>query len=224
MASPATFDALQAAIKAWIDDAAIDASECIGLAEARLNRLLTGPEMDASATVTPIAGAADLPADFVELRAIYLSADLRVRLESAPLGIVQGLQALTGVPSIYCVTGGAIQIAPIPDADYPIVLTYRRTVPPLSSTSPTNWVLARHPDLYLAAALAVAEFKGWNDERLPMLKSWYDELLAEVNTVGTKARRAGPIRLRPPVGEAPQAIRSAITGIGTGAGDFLTDS
>ena len=36
----------------------------------------------------------------------------------------------------------------------------------------------------------MAEFRGWNDARLPMLKAWYDELIAEVNDAGLRAWHA----------------------------------
>jgi hypothetical protein len=41
---------------------------------------------------------------------------------------------------------------------YQITVWYFRTVPPLSTTAPTNSLLANHPDLYLAGAMSEAEF------------------------------------------------------------------
>jgi hypothetical protein len=102
-----------------------------------------------------------------------------------------------GQPQAYAISGSSLLIAPAPDSAYAIRLTYKQAIPALSDANPTNWLLTRHPDLYVAASLAMAEFRGWNDARLPMLKAWYDELIEEVNEAGWRTRHAsGPLRMR----------------------------
>lgn len=217
-----TYAGLQSALRAWLDDEAIDAPECIALAEKRFNRVLTATEMETSATLTIIDGAAMLPADLLELRAIFLDTDARLLLEPAPLAIVQGAQSFTGMPRHYALSGARALFAPFPDADYRATLTYRQAIPELSTETASNWLLARHPDLYLAASVAMAEFKGWNDARLPMLKAWCDELIAEINALAAKRRNPGTIRLRPAVSESVRG--SVFAGLGAFASsDLLTD-
>ena len=103
----------------------------------------------------------------------------------------------TGRPLAYAISGSSLLLGPAPNGTYTIQLVYKQKIPALSDASPTNWLLAKHPDLYVAASLAMAEFRGWNDARLPLLKGWYDELVEEVNQAGQRARHgAGPIRMR----------------------------
>ena len=108
----------------------------------------------------------------------------------------------TGRPQVYAIRGSSLLIAPAPSTACTIQLSYKQSIPALSDQNPDNWLLRKHPDLYVAASLAMAEFRGWNDSRLPMLKAWYDELIDEVNEAGRRARyAAGPFRMRPPMSD-----------------------
>jgi hypothetical protein len=69
----------------------------------------------------------------------------------------------------------------------------------------------------------MAEFRGWNDGRLPMLKAWYDELIEEVNAAGLRARRAGgPIRMRTTVTDG-SGLGTSSGGPSDSATQFLVD-
>jgi len=92
-------------------------------------------------------------------------------------------------PENYALIAGSLYLGPQPDDDYQITLTYVRTLTGLSDENTTNWLLESHPDLYLYSALIHAEFRGWNDERLPILKAAADEMVAEINTHDRRKRR-----------------------------------
>jgi hypothetical protein len=201
MAEPRTYAELQACLLAWLDDsgANVNPAECIGLAEARLTRLLDTPEMEAVTTLAVSDGIADLPADFRAVRDCSLTSGARTQLEpTSPAVLHTAFPAgRTGQPQAYAVRGSSLLIAPSPAAACTVKLSYKQAIPSLSDEKPDNWLLIKHPDLYMAASLAMAEFRGWNDSRLPMLKAWYDELVEEVNEAGRRARyAAGPIRMR----------------------------
>jgi hypothetical protein len=201
MAEPQTYAELQACLLAWLDDSAanINPAECIGLAERRLSRLLNVPEMEATTTLNAGTGAIDLPADFREVRECTLDGSPRIPLEATAPAALRMLfpSSRVGRPLAYAISGPSLLLGPAPNGTYTIQLAYKQKIPALSDVSPTNWLLAKHPDLYVAASLAMAEFRGWNDARLPMLKGWYDELIEEVNQAGQRARHgAGPIRMR----------------------------
>jgi hypothetical protein len=207
MAEPQTYAELQACLLAWLDDSAanINPTECIGLAERRLSRLLNMPEMEATATLNAGTGTIDLPADFREVRECTLDGSPARPLEAAAPAALRMLfpSSQTGRPLAYAISGSSLLLGPVPNGTYTIQLVYKQKIPALSDSSPTNWLLAKHPDLYVAASLAMAEFRGWNDARLPLLKGWYDELIQEVNEAGQRARHgAGPIRMRAAVTRA----------------------
>jgi hypothetical protein len=130
----------------------------------------------------------------MELRAAYVTKDdARIPLQGVPQADFNEryVATNTGIPTRFAVIGSTIEVRPYPDGAYPISITYKRTLPSLSYTNPTNWLLAQASDLYLFNSIAMAEFYGWNDARLPLLKGWVDELLAEVNQAGTRKRYGG---------------------------------
>lgn len=200
MAEPQTYAELQACLLAWLDDnsANVNPAECIGLAERRLTRLLNTPDMEAITTLEASAATIDLPADFWAVRYCSLNVSPRAVLEPTSPAMLRMAfpSGRTGQPQAYAVSGSSLLIAPSPNAAYTITLSYKQSIPSLSDENPDNWLLTKHPDLYVAASLAMAEFRGWNDSRLPMLKAWYDELIDEVNEAGKRTRyAAGPIRM-----------------------------
>ena len=206
MAEPRTYAELQACLLAWLDDndANVNPEECIGLAERRLTRLLDTPDMEAVTTLTVSNGTSDLPTDFCAVRDCSLSTGTRITLESTSPAVLRTAfpAGRTGQPQAYAVRGSSLIIAPSPTTPCAIRLIYKQAIPSLSDQNPNNWLLTKHPDLYMAASLAMAEFRGWNDSRLPMLKAWYDELVDEVNEAGRRARyAAGPIRMQPAVSD-----------------------
>jgi hypothetical protein len=225
MADPQNYAELQSCLLAWLDDSAanVNPTECIALAERRLSRLLNVPDMEALTTLDASSDTIELPADLREVRACMLNSTPRIVLEQASPAAIRVLYASTrlGLPRTYAVNGSSLLIAPTPDASYTIQLRYKQAIPALSDARPTNWLLTKHPDLYVAASLAMAEFRGWNDARLPMLKAWYDELVEEVSEAGRRmAHAGGPIRMRAGVTDG--------SGLGGGAaagdsGAFLVD-
>jgi hypothetical protein len=216
MAEPQNYAELQACLLAWLDDSAanINPAECIGLAERRLTRLLNVPEMEATTTLNAGAGMIDLPPDFREVRECTLNTSPRITLEASAPATLRMLfpSNEVGRPLAYAISGSSLLLGPSPDGAYTIQLVYKQAIPALSEASPTNWLLLKHPDLYVAASLAMAEFRGWNDARLPMLKAWYDELIQEVNDAGQRIRHAaGPIRMRAVVTDASGTLPQGIT-------------
>src|SRR3546814_8042542 len=80
-------------------------------------------------------------------------------------------------------------------------MTYVLTLTPLSEFLSSNWLLVKHPDLYLYASLVEAEARGWNDERAALLNSRVEGILAEVNQANLIRRTAGGMRARPSIME-----------------------
>jgi hypothetical protein len=227
MTEPRNYAELQACLLAWLDDSAanVNPAECIGLAERRLSRLLNAPEMEATTTLDASMPTIDLPADFREVRECTLNTSPRIALEQTSLATLRTLfpSSRIGQPQAYAISGSSLLVAPSPDAAYAITLCYKQKIPALADDNPTNWLLDKHPDLYVAASLAMAEFRGWNDARLPMLKAWYDELIEEANEAGRRARHgSGPIRMRASVTDR-SGLGCGAAGPADGGAQFLVD-
>lgn len=178
------------AITDQLDDVGLESSAplFIQLAEAMFNRRLHTLDTEGTATAAAAAQVA-LPADFNGLRTIYL-ADYGPLAQLGPDDFQHKYRedTSTGVPEHYSIFSGTLNLGPIPDTAYTINLTYLRTLTPLSDSTTSNWLLESHPDLYLYASLLHAEFRGWNDDRLPLLNSAVEGLLAEINAQDARKR------------------------------------
>lgn len=120
----------------------------VGLAEAKINRVLRTADMEKTGTVALADGEALLPPDFLEARTVY-----------GPDG--QGLYAWSldemnrrygnrgGLPLGYAVVGNAMRVRPVSAGS--IVLDYYAAIPALTRSNPVNWLLTKAPDVYLHA-------------------------------------------------------------------------
>lgn len=201
-----TYSGLITSAGEWLDrsDLGDKVPLFILLVEERLNRILRVPEMEETTTLTTDAERIDLPTDFRQARALYLDTDPRQELEAVSLGTLRTKYACqtTGKPECYAISGSEIVLGPAPDDDYDLILTYYQEIPALSLSNESNWVSEKHPSIYLRGILLEAEFFGWNDERLPLLKAAQDEALDELMKQGrTKQFGAAPLRMRPSVRE-----------------------
>lgn len=190
--SIATYSELVTAIGDWLDrdDLATRAPDFIRLAESRLNRLLEDPDMEVSVTLT--GDGADLPADFGAMVSIG-TADYN---SLTPISNAEyaALLPSSGVSRYYTIRENKVYYAP---GSVNPTLVYRRTIPGLSDSVTTNWLLDRAPDCYLYGSLIQASAFLSEDERLPLWKGAFDEAIGELIVDGTKRKwGAGPIAPR----------------------------
>jgi len=197
---------LVTSVQRWLSrtDLQDDVPDFIRLAEARFRRVLVMPNMEADIVVTPTA-TLPLPVDFDSLRAFGIPGHAAlVQVSPATFSAlpVDGNGApLTGQPQKFTITAGALRFWPRPDKAYAAQMTYRVNIPSLGPALDSNWLLAKHPDVYLYGTILQAEAYGWNDERVPLIKDALDEALAEVMQAGTRQRYAGPLAMQPPTNE-----------------------
>jgi hypothetical protein len=216
-----TYSDLSAAIVDFMQDSnqSTKVDTYIALAEARFNRVLDTPDQQSSTTLDGSTTSIALPSDYYEVRGLYLNGQYTLPLEALTMNALKALYPdnLSGVPVAYAVDGPNIILGPLPNATCTLKLNYKQKIQGLSATNTTNWLLTKHPDLYLLGCLVAAELRGWNDGRLPMLKAAVDEMIEEINEAGKKAKIAsGPLRMRAVITETG---RSA----GGDSGNLLTD-
>lgn len=193
----ASYSELTTELAAWLNRADLSARipTFIRLFEARMNRLLRDPEMDATVTQPMVAGSAtySLPDDFRSARTVYIASNPRVMLE--PMS-PQALRAAytdseNSDPLAYAIIGSAIVLAPTPAATGTLTMVYHREIPALTSTATTNWLLEDHPDAYLFGSLCMAEAYLKDDDRLAVWKSAWDEVVAEMQRDANRRRLPG---------------------------------
>jgi hypothetical protein len=200
---PTTWANLKTSLANWMnrdDLSTTEIPEAIAFAERHFNRALRVPEMEAVSSATLSSETISLPADFLEARAIYISADPKITLEPMSLSDLRSTYAAaaTGRPQNYAFQVGAeMVVGPAPDASYTIVMNYYASIPALGAGQATNWLLTSHSDLYRAASLAELCALTGDDERANRWEAKTASLIEEVKNQGQrKARGAGPVRIR----------------------------
>lgn len=195
--SLANYTDLQAALVDWLKDSALSAQAdvFISLVEAQFNRQLRVPEMEAFTTLTTATDSVALPDDFLEIKAIWTGrypplGPMPIYDLQTSFGPVEETVQQTSF-SAYAIVGSTIHFGLTPAESTDFSFHYYRKVPSLTADSPTNWLMTSHPDAYLYGALTTAEMRGWNDERLPLLQSWFADTLAQITKAGVKKTYGG---------------------------------
>jgi hypothetical protein len=194
------YSELKTAIENWLDHTLFTprVPEFIALFEATANRRLRVRQQEATAMLTPSAGAAALPADYLAWRRVTWTGSPRVELEYVHPSYLQAAYPTSpaDVPRFFSIEGSTLKIRPIDNAA--LEFDYFQRIAALSDAAPSNWLLAAHPDLYLFGALVEAEMFGVNDERAPKWKARRDEIFDEIEKLSNKTRGAGAARLMGP--------------------------
>lgn len=182
----ANYADLVAAVGNWLNRSDLTARipEFIALAEAEFNRTLRTVDMETRATATLTGEALAVPTDFNGLRSISQDDNFFTIVDSQALF---NAPTTGGVPRLVAVSDGQFFFRPSPSSGA-VEIVYYSKIPALTSVNTTNWLMTNHPDLYLFATLAQAEFYGWNDERLPLVKARTEELIEQVNGHTNKVR------------------------------------
>ncbi len=185
-----TYANLQSAIAGWLDrsDYTAQIPDFIRMAEAEFDRVLRTPDMEARAQASTVAGAERLalPTDCAGVKGVTLLADISAPLKGTTVSYLREVfgRAYTARHSHFAVADEQLCFGPLPDAAYPVEIVYHRRIPALTVSNTSNWLLERHPDLYLMASVKQAEFYGWNDNRLPLIKARCDEIIEQLSRDG----------------------------------------
>lgn len=173
----ANYSDLLTAVGNWLNRADLTSRipEFITLAEAEFNRKLRTIEMEATATATATSGAVALPTDFAGLRSITWD---NTALDYIAPGELLEDDSTGATPRYYTIADGQILLRPIVTGD--VTIAYYQSVPALTVSNTTNWLMTKHPDLYLFSTLMQAEFYGWNDDRLPTVKARVNEIISQI--------------------------------------------
>lgn len=142
-------------IRDMMDDAdysqeAID--RALRKAEAEFNRTLRTPDMETRVVFDITSELTALPDDFHEMRFIFVeSAPDRALRSMSPAGMLSAYGGWAGCPQAYAIEGRNIRVAPV--GNVTVEMVYYQRVPGLSDATVSNWLLRKHPDLYVAGAL-----------------------------------------------------------------------
>lgn len=156
-----TFSELKTAIAAWSDRTDLTAylGDFITLATSMFNHGMDGVQavrardMETVADLTPVSGVCTLPADYLQYRRVIEKASTRRDLEYLTPIQADAMYPAgdAGYSSHFSIVGNSLRMYPVSTND--IELTYFAKIPDLSDAAPTNWLLTKHPNLYLHGCL-----------------------------------------------------------------------
>jgi hypothetical protein len=192
MAEPTTWAELKTNLADWLDrtDLTVQIAEFIGYAERRFNRVLRVPEMEESVTSSTSAATITLPSDFLAIKSLYIDGTSELNLlRQVSLDELRSRYNAeeTGTPEYFAMqSGGELVFAPAPDASVTYIMNYYQKLPQLGASQASNWLLAAHPDLYIAASLVEAMVFLRDSEGLALWEDRTKDKLAELVTLGRR--------------------------------------
>ena len=188
-----TYAELKTAIANYLNrsDLTSDIDTFIDNVEAELNRRLRTKDMIKRATATADSQYLSVPTDWIEAINVEITSN-----DFSPL-FQQSIESLdvyrksnnnsTGQPIYFAMVDDSIELAPTPDAEYTLQLTYYAKISALSDSNTSNFVSVSHPDVYLYGALKHASIFLMEDERIPMFTQQFEKALEEMRLEQEKA-------------------------------------
>jgi len=158
-----TYTELKSAIANWLNRSDLTteiADDFIALTEADINAKLRIRQMEQIDSITINSETETVPAGFISVRSFYiLSGDTKYHLNyitPANLFSTKG-GSTTGIPRVYTIESDngteQFRFGPSPDTTYTGYLQYYKAFTPLSSSNASNYILAKHPGIYLYGSL-----------------------------------------------------------------------
>jgi hypothetical protein len=181
----ANYADLVTAVHGWLNRADLAAiiPDMIVLAESEFNRVLRVMEMESTAT-SPAAAAVAKPADFAGMRWIKIG---DYELDQVTPADLASMDDVSGTARVFALYDDQFHFRAVPTSGT-VTLAYYAKIPPLTAIDPVNWLMTGHPDLYLFATLAQAEFYVKNDARIEAVKARSDQIMGQIMQAEIKAR------------------------------------
>ncbi len=195
--SIANLSDLVAEIRDELDDSGYPSAKiyrAIARAEAYFNRELRVPQMETVATLTVTGESTALPANFLQMRAIYQDGSPDLPLSSmSPEGLRQLYSGQSGPAASYAIEGSNLIVAPVGNAI--VKMLYYAAIPALTESNTTNWLLTDNPDIYIHHTLAIIFARIGDDERAASNLGIATQLIEQANKAGKNARwGASPLK------------------------------
>ena len=175
-------------------------TDFVALAESAMKRDLFTMGGETVATYTTSAGVnrVPVPDDYQGIRSIHVQGDPTnvLRLVSVDKLNASYASDTSGSPIMFAVVSDHFLLSPTPDAEYTLQLTYYG-FDELSDTNTSNWILSKHPDLYLTGALFEAGDYIMDNEKLAKYKARYEAIITDINERDKAERYGSDFRTRP---------------------------
>lgn len=186
----ANYAELQAEVTSYLwdrPDIAVKIPTFITLAESEMRRLLRTRNTIQQQNFTVSAETRGVPCGTQEILSVRLDSPQGQFFEAealtymTPEGIDEYERIEPSRPRFYTILGDRMYFLPTPDQTYTGHIRVRDAFCSLSATNRTNWVLEKHPDIYLWGALKQSAPWLHEDERIGTWTSMFREAIEQAN-------------------------------------------
>lgn len=188
-----TFAELKTAMGNWLDrtDLSSRLPEFIALFEAKINRKLAVRQQVTSTTLTPVAGSATLPTDYLAWKKVTWTGSPLAALTYVTPEYLDATYniGLSDTPVHFTIEGSTLKVRPIDNTA--LTFLYAQKVPALSDSATTNWLLTSHPDAYLFGSLTMAATFTEDASNGPVWNDLTQQAIGEL--WGSDFRSSGPM-------------------------------
>ena len=192
-----TYTELKTAISDFLnrDDLSAAVPTFISLAEARMSRDIRHWRMEKRSTADLDTQYSAIPADFVEVIRFYVTSN-----DTRPLELISQAELLdrkykrnntSGAPAYYALTAGELEIYPVPDGTYSVELYYISSIPALSDSNTSNWLLNYYADAYLYGSLVHSAPYLKDDSRATVWAALYQSAIDAINAESERSKFGG---------------------------------
>lgn len=147
-------------------------------------------DMETVVSLTTTDGYADLPSDFLEV--IRVKGATGIKLEEAGSDYLDGEYRPTGQGCFYCVEGTQLRVSPA--SSETVELRYYASVPSLSDSTTTNWLLTKHPSIYHAATMFFAHQGQEDEQSARFFFQTYQQLIEGVLSTEFRSQHINAVR------------------------------
>jgi hypothetical protein len=181
----ANYTDLKASIASWLmrDDLTAQIPDFIALCESRNNKRIRTREMEAVATLTSATNVFTLPTDYIEAVRVLSNVNPIRALQPITLDLAAKFPTAS-YPYWYTIKGNTLTTNPSNTTS--ITLDYFQTIPALSSSA-TNWLLTKAPDVYLWGSLLQSAPFLEDDNRIVTWGNLYEAAVTELMKADQRA-------------------------------------
>ncbi|MFN7002190.1 MAG: hypothetical protein ACK4NW_02025 [Roseinatronobacter sp.] len=165
----------------------------IDLAEARMQREVRHWRGERRGDAEINSRFTTLPSDYLEMTRLHAVGYPPMQLVTQDW--MQRHQPAEGWPQYFCITGGQIEVNPIPSQGVPVEMAYYATLPKIRDNG-TNWLFEIAPDAYVYGALLQSAPYLQEDSRITVWASLYQSAVDAINSESARARMPGKMVMR----------------------------
>lgn len=170
----------------------------IDFATSELNRRVRCRDMLVRSDAVMDTQYTSLPGDYLDMKTLYLKTSPVERLEfitneEMAARKESGAYTSTSKPTFFTVEGSVIEALPIPTTTYTVEMVYYAKIADLTTTSSTNWLLTKYPDVYFYATLLHAAPYIRGDERMPIWANLFDKSLEQLRIANDRSEFTGGV-------------------------------